>query len=364
MDMIPIYQPIIAKNQKIYVNECLDSNWISSKGKYIDLFEKQLANYLNIKHALSVCNGTVSLSLILAALDIGYGNEILVPSLTYIAPISAIYWAGATPLLLQSDEYLQLVIEPAYLKKFLSKNTKAIIVPELYGNSPDIIKLHNFCLQNNLYLIEDSAESFGCKINDQYLGTFGDVGSFSFFANKIITGGELGAVVTNNTKLYEKMKSLKFQNHIGNFEHTGPGFNFKSTNIQCAIALAQLEEIETILSRKRDIADYYRGYLDRRFFALLPSVDISNEWMPLFFLPKNCRYQEFNAYMLNNNIETRPCFKYAHNMKEWRQLVKLDKDLLESENIEAFNLPCYPDLTEDQLQYIIKITNNYLITKK
>jgi len=354
-DFIPIYKPFVANNQKKYVNDCLDTNWISSKGGYIDKFELAVADYLDVKHVVTTCNGTVSLMLIYAAAGLRPGDEVLVPSLTYCATISPLNWLGIRPVLIDSDSNYQMKIDD--LDRYLTRRTAAVVVPQLYGGSPNMDKLVEFCNQSNLCLIEDSAESFGCLFNGKQVGRFGSMSSFSFFGNKVITTGEGGCVATNNDELAKKLKLLKSQAHIGGFVHDGPGFNFRMTNLQAAIGLAQMEQVDQIITRKKKIATYYRNMLSKDVGRITsPGVE-SSEWMPLFTLPDTMSYLKFHTVMQSRNVDIRPCFTPIHLMKGFTYDKKGSLDTSEKIYTKGFNLPSYPDLTDDQLEYIVECVN-------
>ncbi len=357
--MIPIYKPYIQKKEKTYVNKCLNDGWISSRGEFIEIFENKISGYLNNKHTISVSNGSVSLMLILKALDIGHGDDVLTPSLTYAATVSCPNMLGARCVLFDSDENFQPSI--INLDKMLTKKTKAIILPQLYGNSPDMNIFVEFSKANNIHLIEDSAEVFGSSFCGKKLGTFGIAGSFSFFANKTITTGEGGAVVTDDEELAYKMKRLKNQSHIENFEHDGPGFNFRMTNIQAAIGCAQMEKIDKIISKKIFIANYYRKNLSTKIESIYPNENIfSSEWMPIFKLPEEKTYFELFNFLKDKKIDIRPCFKPIHLMNNFNIYNSFDLKISEKIYKKGFNLPCYPSLTKKELNYIIDSVNYFI----
>lgn len=358
-EFIPIYEPFVAKNQKKYVLDCVSTNWISSRGKYVDLFEKQLQDYLGVKHVLTVFNGSVSLMLILKALDIGPGDEVITQSLTYAATISSIQNVGATPVLVDSNYRYQMDLSK--VEKAISKKTKAIMVAQLYGDSCDMLQLEKICSKHKIKLIEDSAECFGCSISGRKLGSFGVASSFSFFGNKTITTGEGGCVCTNDDELAHKMRLLKSQNHIGGFQHIGPGYNFRMTNIQAAIGVAQLEHLDEIIKKKKIISEFYRTNLGKSIGKILPDTD-SSEWMPLFTLPKTLNYLKFNVRMRDEGVDVRPCFTPVHLMTGFS--FKEGTDLSVSERIYSigFNLPSGPNLTKKELDKVVRTVN--AITKE
>lgn len=367
MEFIPVYIPYQAYNQRSYVLDCLDTNWISGKGKYIELFEEELANYLGVSSVIAVSNGTVSLMLIYAALGIGVGSEVITPSLTYCATVSQLNWLGAKAVLVDSDDNYQMDLST--IDKLLAENSKieAIVVPQLYGDSPDMIELQALAKKHEVHLIEDSAECFGCAHNlNQMIGSFGVASSFSFFSNKTVCTGEGGAVATDDENLARSLRLLRSQAHIGNFKHDGPGFNFRMTNIQAAIGLAQLEDLQTILEKKAYLASYYRKNLSPQVGKILPKIYDSAEWMPLFTLPETIDYSRFMYEMRSRSIETRPCFTPIHIMAQessgnlWKGFdYDIPGEISNCEKIykRGFNLPSYPDLTEEQLKYIVDCTN-------
>ena len=202
---IPVYQPALVGNEKDYVNDCLETNWISSRGKYIERFEKEFAKYIGVAHATSVCNGTVALHLALKSIGIGKGDEVILPSLAYVAAANAISHVGATPVFADVDpNHWNMNLMQA--RDLITVRTKAIMAVHLYGQLCDMIELRSICDEQNIFLIEDSAEAFGSKFGDQFAGAFGDIATFSFFGNKTITTGEGGMVVTNNETLVRRAK--------------------------------------------------------------------------------------------------------------------------------------------------------------
>ena len=189
----PVYQPSISGNEKKYVMECLDSTWISSKGKFIIQFEESFSEYLGIKYSAAVSNGTVALHAALLALGIGKGDEVIVPTFTYIASVNSIRYTDAVPVFVDSIKDTWQM-NPEDVKKKITSKTKAVMAVHLYGNTCEMDELVNICKEYNLYLIEDTAEAFGSKYEGRFAGTFGDISTFSFFGNKTITTGEGGMI--------------------------------------------------------------------------------------------------------------------------------------------------------------------------
>lgn len=359
MKFIPAYEPFRAKNQKKYVIDCIDSNMLTFRGKYVTLFEQKLAEYLGVKHAVSTFNGSVSLYLMLYCLNIKHGDEIITSSLTYAATVSQINLVGATAVFVDSDDRLQMDL--TQIEKSITKRTKAVLVPELYADAPQMKELVSICDKHSLILLEDSAESFACSMTKKCLGTFGVASSFSFFSNKVITCSEGGAVCTNDDDLAERMNLFKNQSHIGGFIHNGPGTNFRMTNLQGAIGLAQLEDIAVILDKKQAIADYYRQHLDSKIKRIIPIVDSSAEWMPVFEFDVNrMTYVKFADSCRALGVDTRPVFTPVHLMKgfKWKTYTSLKN----SEAIygNKFNLPSYPSLTKKDLKQVVDAVNKVI----
>ena len=357
MPYINIYEPRKAKNQIKYVLDALESNFISGKfGKYIDQFEKGLSEVLGVEEVITTCNGTVSLMLIYASLGLKPGDEVIVPSLTYCATISQLNWLGIIPVLVDSDDNFQMDV--SQIEDSINKRTKAVVVPELYGDSPNIEEIKSLCEIKMIDLIEDSAESFACAFSKgSMLGSYGIANSFSLFSNKVISCGEGGFVTTNCRETAKRLRLLRSQAHIGNFVHAGPGFNFRLTNLHAAIGVAQLEELDEIVERKQQIARYYRNTLSNSVGKVIPQIESSSEWMPLFTLPETMTYPKFLLEMQKRGIDTRPCFTPIHLMKGFDYTKKTSLNNCEKIYKKGFNLPSYPDLTDEQLKYIVDSVN-------
>ncbi len=352
---IPIYQPSLGGNEKKYVNECLDSTWISSKGRFIPEFEQQFACYTGVEHATSVCNGTVALHIALLALGIGPGDEVIVPTLTYISSVNAITYTGATPVFVDSlEETWQM--NPTDVQRKLSSRTKAIMVVHLYGHPCDMDALTNIANENTLYLIEDCAESFGSLYKGRHVGGFGDIATYSFFGNKTITTGEGGMVVTNDKTLNDRSVHFKGQGLAKNREywHDVIGYNYRMTNICAALGLAQLERASTLLAKKREIASQYRQGL-----AGLPVIfheetaDIHHSfWMCSILVRDPALRDPLRETLKNSGIETRPLFNPIHAMPMYATK-PCRHSVAESLGWRGINLPSWPDLEVKHIQHII-----------
>lgn len=357
----PVYQPSLNGNEKKYVNECLESTWISSKGKFVNAFEKEFANYIGVDHAATVCNGTVALHLALEALGIGKGDEVIVPTLTYIASVNAITYTGATPVFVDSFEDTWQ-IDTDDVRKKITTNTKAIMCVHVYGHPCDMDALLSLKQDYKLFLIEDCAEAIGSKFNGQHVGTFGDVATFSFYGNKTITTGEGGMVVTNDATLNDRIVHLKGQGlaKYREYWHDAVGYNYRMTNICAAIGLAQLEQIEIVLEKKRAIANWYRkGFLNTGFELHMESDNVTHSyWMCNILIPSHIDRDLLKQHLIENGIETRPMFYPVHTMPIYSK--KYEKhEVAEKLARRGMNLPSYPDLSKMDIDFIISAIKNY-----
>jgi perosamine synthetase len=362
---IPVYKPFLPPNVRKYVNDCINSTWISSKGKYVEKFENKFCDFLNLPYAASVSNGTVALHVALLSLDIGKGDEVIVPDLTYIASINSIAYVGAKPVLVDSQKNTWN-IDTDKIEERITRKTKAIMAVHLFGNPCNMEKLRDICNRNNLYLIEDAAEAFGSKYQDSYCGSFGDVSTFSFFGNKTITTGEGGMVVTKDAKLNEKVKLLKNQYVSPNKEywHDEIGFNYRMTNIQASIGLAQLEQAQLTLDTKIRLAENYKEALANYpvNFQMTEDNSINSYWMVSITVENELIRDGLRKTLFQNGIETRPFFYPASKMPVFTS----SKINPESSSLskKGISLPSFPTLSSDDFKYIIKIISYYFDNKK
>ncbi|POT31283.1 DegT/DnrJ/EryC1/StrS family aminotransferase [Citrobacter braakii] len=354
MKYIPVYEPSLTGKEKEYVNDCLDSTWISSKGSYIQRFETEFSKHISAQYATTVSNGTVAIHLALIALGISEGDEVIVPTLTYIASVNAINYTGAIPVFVDSDaETWQVSIED--IRNKITNKTKAIMCVHLYGQPCDMDAILEIANEFNLFVIEDCAEAFGSKYKDKYVGTFGDISTFSFFGNKTITTGEGGMVVTNDKTLYERCVHYKGQGLAAHrqYWHDVIGYNYRMTNICAAIGLAQLEQAEGFINRKRNIAEIYKKELFNSPVKVHQESDntFHTYWMVSILTRTAEEREELRNYLSENSIETRPLFYPVHTMPMYSG--KYQKHpVAEDLGWRGMNLPSYPGMTDEQVIYI------------
>lgn len=352
----PVYKPSLNGNEKKYVNECLDTSWISSKGHFVNDFEFAFSKYIGVKYAVGVCNGTVAIQIAMKALGIGNEDEVICPTFTYIASANPIMEAGAKVVFVDSLQN-SWQMDPDDIKKKITPKTKAIVVVHLYGHPCDMDKIVKIAKDNGIFIIEDCAEAIGSEYNGQKVGSFGDIACFSFFGNKTITCGEGGMVLTNNEYLYERILKLKGQGlaKYREYWHDTIGFNYRMTNVQAAIGLAQFEQIDKFIDKKIQIAELYKQNLQG-----LPVVfhePIGNVkhtyWMNSILVNSIDERENLRIFLKDNGIETRPTFYPLHTMPIYSNKYECHS-VAENIALRGINLPSYPELSEDDILYICR----------
>jgi len=349
----PVYKPQLGGKEKQYVNECLDTTWISSRGEFVSRFEAKFTDYTGVGHAVTVCNGTVALHLALVALGIGPGDEVLIPSLTYIAPVNMILLTGATPVFVDSlpDTWN---MDPQDAERKITGKTRAILAVHLYGQSCSMEAITEICRKHYLFLIEDCAEAFGTKYKNTHVGTFGDVSTFSFFGNKTITTGEGGMVCAKSIELQDRIYHLKTQAVSPAIEyfHDALGFNYRMTNICAAIGLAQIERADRVLNQKRQIAAWYEEELKNLPVVAHKEAEGTTHsfWMCSVLVQDPTLRDPLRDHLKFKHIETRPLFYPAHTMHHCRR----DTNLPVAEDLSSrgLNLPSYPALAREDIKII------------
>lgn len=274
--MIPVCEPLVGERELQYATDCIKTNWVSSLGKYIKEFEQGFASYCGCKYGITTTSGTTALHLALASLGIGKGDEVIVPTLTMTASLFPIIYVGAKPVLVDSELEIWN-IDVTRIEEKITRNTKAIMPVHLYGHPCDMDPIMDIASKHNLYVVEDAAEVHGAEYKGRKAASIGDMGCFSFYANKIITTGEGGMIVTNNEELADRARRLKDLAHSPQkkFLHTDIGFNYRMTNIQASMGLAQLERIDQFVEMRRQNATFYNSRLKQ-----LPGITLppEKEW--------------------------------------------------------------------------------------
>ena len=355
---IPVAAPVFAGNEKQYVNDCLDTTWISSAGKYISAFEESFARFCNVKHAIAVMNGTVALHLPMLALNIGTGDEVIIPTFTYVATANCVTYTGATPIFVDSEPRTWN-IDPEKIEAAITPRTKAIIVVHVYGHPTDMRPILDLARKHHLYVIEDAAEAHGAQYHSQVVGGIGDIGTFSFFGNKIITCGEGGMITTNDDSLAAKMRQLKGQgvDPDRRYWFTMVGYNYRMTNIQAALGLAQLEKVDWHLAQRRRVAETYRAHLGKNpDLYLQPELpDCTNSyWMTSLMLGDGLPARDLVMQrMAEHGIETRPFFPPMHVLPIYQNLADGKSfPIADKVSSRGLNLPSSGNLSDEDITFI------------
>jgi perosamine synthetase len=259
-------------NEAAYVTEAINEGWISSRGRFVDSFERRFAETLDTKFAVAVCNGTAALHLALSTLGVGQGDEVIVPDFSMISPVLAVLYCGAVPVPVEIDETWN--INPELIEEKITAKTRAILVVHTYGHPAEMTKISEVARQHGLYLVEDVAEALGATVGGRKAGTFGDIACFSFYANKVVTTGEGGMLTTQDPDLSAKARwkrDLCFgPDDEMRFTHDQIGFNYRLTNMQAAVGVAQMEHFDEAVTRKIGIAKEYNAALENVRGLTLP----------------------------------------------------------------------------------------------
>lgn len=367
MKKIPVYRPYLHGNEREYVNQCIDSSWISSKGPFIDRFEACFQQFVGASFAISTSNGTTALHLALLALKLQPGDEVIVPALTYVASVNAIAYVGAKPVFADSLASTWQM-DPFDVRKKITPQTKAILAVHLYGHPCDIGALKTIADEAGLFLIEDCAEALGACYHNKHVGSFGALSTYSFYGNKTITTGEGGMVVVQDPTLYSKICMLKNQGNDPNrtYWHTMLGYNYRMTNLAAAIGLAQMERIGEILQKKRNLAKSYREKLSH--LPLQVHVEekgyTHSHWMISILLNEAKDRDPLREYLLSAQIETRPFFHPIHHLPMYDQILSGSSCTIAEElSSRGMNLPSFPDLTEPEVTFICEQITQYYQSK-
>lgn len=322
--MISVCEPVLDGNEARYVMDCLQSNWISSNGNYNRLFEESMAQYIGSQYAVSCSSCTTALHLALLAAGIGPGDEVIIPSFTLIVSANTVLQTGATPVLVDVDPKTWC-IDPTLIEEKISPRTRAIMVVHMYGHPCDMPEILRIAQKYDLKVIEDCAESHGAEINGQRTGSFGDLSCFSFYGNKIVTTGEGGMVLCDDAAYAERLSLLRNQGfQQPRFVHEVMGFNYRLTNIQAAIGLAQMEKIEEKIAKKRLIARLYNEFLSGQDDFDLPYEApgyLNVYWMYGIVLKgkMTAKKEWVMGYLKEKGIETRSFFCPMHLQPVFQQ---------------------------------------------
>jgi len=317
--MIPVNEPVISAEAKQYVNDCLETGWISSAGKYVTEFETKFAEYTGTKFATTTTNGTSALHLALEILGIGEGDEVIIPDLTIISCAFAALYVGAKPVLVDVDPETGN-LDATKLEAAITSKTKAIMVVHLYGHPADLDPIQAIAKKHKLFVVEDAAEAHGALYKGKKVGSFGDVACFSFYGNKIVTSGEGGMVLTNDKNLFDQALLIKDLAHkVGQrFYHERVGYNFRMTNLQAALGVGALAHIDEYIGKKRRMAQLYNLLLNDLPFIKTPLERENVEsvfWMYAIELSDKAPFSRdrFMELLKEKGVDTRTYFYPLHS---------------------------------------------------
>lgn len=359
--MIPVNEPLINGNEKKYLNECIDTGWISSEGPFIKKFEEEFASITQKKYGIAVCNGTAALEIAVEALGITEGDEVIMPAFTIISCASAIIKSGAIPVLVDSDiDTWNMNVQDIEAK--ITSKTKAIMVVHIYGLPVDMDPLLAIAKKHNLKIIEDAAEAHGQTYHGKPCGSFGDVSVFSFYPNKLITTGEGGMILTDNADIAERLRSLRNLCFTANkrFVHEELGWNMRMTNLQAAVGVAQLERWNESIKRKREIGKLYTELLKDVKNISLPvsKTNYADNIYWVFGIMSKDKPAEILMKRLNEKgIGTRPFFYPMHLQPVLKRMgLYHNESYPNAEKMynQGFYLPSGLALTNEQIHEVVK----------
>lgn len=341
---IPLHEPRFVGNEKKYLNDCIDSTFVSSVGKYVDTFEKEFAKKVGSRFAIATVNGTAALHISLILADVKNGDEVITQPLTFIATCNAISYIGAKPVFVDVD-LDTMGLSPDSLKQFLEENCdikdsqcinkttgktiKACVPMHTFGHPCRIDAIKEICDAWHITLVEDAAESLGSYYKGKHTGTFGQIGAFSFNGNKIITSGGGGVLVTDDEVLAKRAKHITTTAKIPHpyeYVHDEVGYNYRLPNINAALLVAQLENLDSFLSSKRELADIYKEFFSHEDIKFIeePKDSSSNYWLQAVLLQDVTKRDEFLEFTNKNGVMTRPIWRLMNELEMYKDCQKAD----------------------------------------
>ena len=357
---IPVAAPVLAGNEKAYVLDCIESSWISSCGKYVEKFESAFAEFCGVRYAVSCSSGTAALHVALMALGIGPGDEVIVPTLTFVATANAVTYCGGRPRFvdIEPDTW---TLDAALIEAKITARTKAILPVHLYGHVANMDAITEIARRHNLFVVEDAAEAHGAEYRGRRVGSLNDVGAFSFYGNKIIACGEGGMVVTDSEELGRYAAQLRGQGMDLKQRYWFPivGYNYRMPNLTAAVGLAQLERIDWHVRRRREVASWYReilGDVPGIGWQAAPECRQSVDWLFTITLEEPVRISRDDviAGLAERGVETRPVFYPMHVLPPYREMGKEDGDFPVADRVarSGLSLPTWAGLEHEDVVYV------------
>ncbi len=360
--LIPVAEPVLSENVERYVLDCIRTGWISSAGQYVGRFEQALADFFGVKQAIACCNGTAALHLALAALGVGPGDEVIVPTVTFVASANAVRYTGAVPVLVDCDPDSWL-IDLGAAEAAITPRTRAIMPVDLYGHPAPMDEINAFAQKHNLLVVQDSAESLGALYKGKPVGGLADVTTLSFFGNKTLTTGEGGALLTNDEQLAKTIRLLRGQGQDPQRRYwfIEMGYNYRMTNIEAAIGLAQLEEVPHYLQHRRQVAQWYKLGMRESLPDWTAQVEQpwaqSTHWLNTFLMPKESplsREQIMTHLHDAWNVETRPIFYPLHILPIYQDTASQSCPVADDVALRGISFPTSSKISQQSVQYVIE----------
>jgi len=360
--MIPQFEPWLGEEELAQVTECIRANWITG-GEKTREFEKKIAEICGVKHAIATCNGTLALYVGLKVLGIGDGDEVIVPDFTFIASANSVVMAGAAPVFVDIDERT-FNIDPDCTEKAITPRTKAIMPVHIYGQAADMDAICRIAEKHNLYVIEDAAQGIGVTLNGKPVGSFGEVGCLSFYADKTMTTGEGGMVLTDDDALAEKCLILKHQGRTGRgiYFHEYIGFNFRLTDLQSAVGLAQLSKLSIIIERKKRNENLYKEFLKDIEGVRFPYIDPRGFNVPFRINILVDDPEILSNYLNENEIGSRRFFHPLHMQPCYDVKGEFPNSIKAYET--GLSLPSSVTLTEEQISFVCEKIRTFIKNSK
>jgi perosamine synthetase len=364
---IPVNTPLLSGNEKKYINECIDTGWVSSEGPFVERFESELSARVNRRYGIAVSSGTAALDISIAALEIGKGDEVILPSHTIISCISAITNSGATPILVDS-ELKTWNMDVTLIEEKITNKTKAIMAVHVYGHPVDMDKILGLAKKYDLFVIEDAAQMLGQTYKGRPCGSFGDISTFSFYPNKQITTGEGGMCVVNDEQLAERCRSFRNLcfNNSQRFVHNDIGWNYRMTNMQAALGVAQLERLDYHVEKKRETAKKYRQLIkfNNQIKMCQNESDYSENiyWVVGVLINDESKLSAKDAmkYLSDHGIGVRPFFYPLHMQPVFNKKgMYINEKYENAEKLyqKGFYIPSGLGMTIDQIKQVAKVFN-------
>ena len=363
--MIPIFEPYFEGREKSYLSECINTGWISSQGTFIGDFEAAFAGYVGLPHGVATSSCTTALHLALAAFGVGVGDEVLCPDLTFIAPANMIALTGATPVLIDIEPGTW-ALDPGLAEAAITSCTKAIMVIHPFGHAADMDSIMALAKKHDLFVIEDVAEAVGAEYKNIQLGTIGDAACYSFFANKIMTTGEGGMVLSNNAGYDKSLRILRDHgmSRERRYHHVASGYNYRMTNMQAAIGLAQLEQMDTIHEiRNRQATLYAARFAECNNLTWRPTAEWCQpvHWLATITLATDGQRDPLLDHMKERGVEGRPMIFPIHDSVPFRDQNPAEGFPVSHEvSYRSLHLPSSTGLADDQINYVADVVIDWV----